>query len=63
MDPVWAFRTSVSSVKHEEWEMREIIAHIVLITDTTRLIGCWERDKGIPLHDGVLGRIFEFLVL
>jgi len=33
-----AFRTSdstsVSAAKHEEWEMREILAHIGLMTDT-----------------------------
>jgi hypothetical protein len=30
----WAFPTSVSAVKHEEWEMREILAHMGLMTDT-----------------------------
>ena len=31
---VWAFPTSVSAIKHEEWEMREILAHIGLLADT-----------------------------
>jgi len=30
---VWAFPTSVSAVKHEAWEMRQILAHIGLMTD------------------------------
>jgi len=29
-----AFPTSVSAVKHEEWEMREILTHMGLMTDT-----------------------------
>jgi len=31
---IWTFPTSVSAVKHEEWEMREILAHMGLMTDT-----------------------------
>ena len=31
---IWTFPTSVSAVKHEEWEMREILAHMGLTTDT-----------------------------
>ena len=30
----WAFPTSTSAVKHEEWEMREILAHMGLMTNT-----------------------------
>jgi len=29
-----AFPTSVSAVKHEEWEMKEILTHMGLMTDT-----------------------------
>ena len=32
----WTFHTSVSTVKHEEWKMREIPAYIGLMTDTQR---------------------------
>jgi len=31
---IWTFPTSVSAVKHQEWEMREILAHMGLMTDT-----------------------------
>jgi len=31
---IWTFPTSVSAVKHEEWEMREILAHMGLMTNT-----------------------------
>jgi hypothetical protein len=31
---IWTFPTSVSAVKHEEWEMREIPAHMGLMTNT-----------------------------
>jgi len=30
---IWTFPTSVNAVKHEEWEMREILAHIGLMTN------------------------------
>ena len=32
----WIFHTSVSTVKHKEWKMREIPAHRGLMTDTQR---------------------------
>ena len=55
---IWTFPTSVSAVKHEEWEMREILAHMVLMTnmqlgclDAAKEIieshctmGCWDKD-------------------
>ena len=31
---IWTFPTSVSAIKHEEWEMRENLAHIGLMTNT-----------------------------
>jgi hypothetical protein len=31
---IWTFPTSVSAVKHEEWEMREILVHMGLMTNT-----------------------------
>jgi len=34
MDLRWDFPTSISAVKHEKWEMRDILAHIGLMTDT-----------------------------
>jgi len=42
---VCAFPTSVSAVKHEEWEMREIPSHIGLRTDTQQ--GCSAVGKEI----------------
>jgi len=38
MDLGWAFPTSVSAVKHEEWETREIPMHMGLMTYTQQ--GC-----------------------
>jgi len=34
MDLGWDFSTFVSAVKHDEWEIREILAHMGLMTDT-----------------------------
>ena len=35
---VWAFSTSVSAIKHKEWELRESRAHIGLMTDTQQVL-------------------------
>jgi len=53
MDLVWAFPTSVSAAKHEEWEMREIPAHIGLMTDTQQ--GCSAVGKEITEFHRVMG--------
>jgi hypothetical protein len=51
---IWTFPTSVSAVKHEEWEMTEILAHMGLMTNTH--IGCLDVGSFISRNNGILGR-------
>jgi len=43
----WALPTSVSAVKHEKWGMREIIAHLGMMTDTQQV--CSAVGKAIAI--------------
>jgi len=52
---IWTFPTSVSAVKHEEWEMTEILAHVGLMTDTQVGRSDAARNYVIPRHNGILG--------
>jgi len=33
-DPIWTFPISVSAVRHKEWEIKEVLANINLMTET-----------------------------
>jgi len=50
---IWTFPTSVSAVKHEEWEMREILTHMDLMTNTH--IGRSDVGKEITLFHCTMG--------
>jgi len=50
---IWTFPTSVSAVKHEEWEMREIHTHMGLMTNTQ--IGRSEVGREITLFHVTMG--------
>jgi len=50
---LWTFSTSVSAVKHEEWEMREILTHMGLMTNTQ--LGRSDAGKEITLFHCAMG--------
>ena len=50
---IWIFLTSVSAVKHEEWEMKEILTHMGLMTNMQ--IGHSDVGKEITLFHVTMG--------